>query len=213
MSAARATESPSKLTINKENLTGPATISELNAVAEQVNILVSCSETHARKLDDITRILKVVAQLAGVSAEVLDDNPNDDDLATNLEDAMMITTVPANQGTTVRGRIGQRHKPAMTMCIAAIARARSAWRRRGMSRDPSHEQGARPAISTYIHGYLDIPWGTPGYLDVTYYRGRMRGIPSMPDAPKRDDSPKAMFRKMDGAAVGSGAAAGGWGRG
>ena len=37
------------------------------------------------------------------------------------------------------GYIGQQRELAMTTCMSALAYARSAWRRRGMSRDPSHE--------------------------------------------------------------------------
>ena len=71
------TESPSKLAISKENLTRPATVSELNRVAEQVNILVGCYEANTRKLDTLTKILKAVAEKLGVSTDVLDDGPDD----------------------------------------------------------------------------------------------------------------------------------------
>ena len=89
------TEAPSKLTINKENLTGPATRGELNTVSEQVNILVACSESHTQQLNTITRdiqqlktILKAVADKLGVPAEGLDDGPPKvEDLAAKLEDA------------------------------------------------------------------------------------------------------------------------------
>ena len=90
---------------------------------------------------------------------------------------------------------GQRHELAMTvhMCTAAFAHARSAWRRRGMS----NKQGL---------GSVDVdelPHHYPEFL------GRyVKHDAGSPSAPERDDSPKAMFRKMDGAAVGSGAGAG-----
>ena len=87
MSVARMTEAPSKLTINQENLTGPATRGELNTVSEQVNILVACSESHTHKLDTITTILKAVADKLGVPAEGLDDGPKVEDLTAKLEDA------------------------------------------------------------------------------------------------------------------------------
>jgi hypothetical protein len=94
MSVARMTEAPSKLTINQENLTGPATRGELNTVSEQVNILVACSESHTQQLNTITRdiqqlktILKAVADKLGVPAEGLDDGPKVEDLAAKLEDA------------------------------------------------------------------------------------------------------------------------------
>ena len=68
--------SPSKLAISNENLTKPATNSQLNTVAEQVNILVGCSKTHTRKLDSLVKILKAVAEKNGVSADILDDGPD-----------------------------------------------------------------------------------------------------------------------------------------
>ena len=77
MSVAQMTGSPSKLAISNENLTKPATNSQLNTVAEQVNILLGCSETHTRKLDSLVKILKAVAEKNGVSADILDDGPDD----------------------------------------------------------------------------------------------------------------------------------------
>ena len=51
--------------------------------------------------------------------------------------------------------IGQQRELAMTMCISALAYARSAWRRRGMSKDPSHEQQG-------IAGSVDVSRHTRG---------------------------------------------------
>ena len=87
------------------------------------------------------------------------------------------------------------------MCFAPIARARSAWRRRGMSRDPSLEQGIADPLDMTYHGGVSYHGGYYGRC-IKYAAG------GSPNAPERDDSPKAMFRKMDGAALGSGAAAG-----
>ena len=87
------------------------------------------------------------------------------------------------------------------MCFAPIARARSAWRRRGMSRDPSLEQGIADPLDMTYHGGVSYHGGYYGRC-IRYAAG------GSPNAPERDDSPKAMFRKMDGAALGSGAAAG-----
>ena len=86
------------------------------------------------------------------------------------------------------------------MCFAPIARARSAWRRRGMSRDPSLEQGIADPLDMTYHGGVSYHGG--------YYGRCIKYAGGSPNAPERDDSPKAMFRKMDGAALGSGAAAG-----
>ena len=105
------------------------------------------------------------------------------------------------QRTTVRGRVGRQRKPSMTMCFAPIARARSAWRRRGMSRDPSLEQGIADPLDMTYHGGVSYHGGYYGRC-IKYAAG------GSPNPPERDDSPKAMFRKMDGAALGSGAAAG-----
>ena len=86
------TDSPSKLPISNENLTRPATNSQLNTVVNQVNILVGCSEAHTRQLDNLTRqldnltkILKAVAEKVGVSANILDNGPDVEDLTAKLD--------------------------------------------------------------------------------------------------------------------------------
>ena len=86
------TDSPSKLPISNENLTRPATNSQLNTVVNQVNILVGCSEAHTRQLDNLTRqldnltkILKAVAEKVGVSANILDNGTDVEDLTAKLD--------------------------------------------------------------------------------------------------------------------------------
>ena len=87
MSIAHMTDSPSKLLMSNENPTRPATNSQLNEVVTQVNILVGCSEAHTRKLDNLTKILKAIAEKMGVSADILDDGPEVENLTAKLESA------------------------------------------------------------------------------------------------------------------------------
>ena len=56
-------------------------------MAEQVNILVSCSEAHTRKLDNLTKIMKAVAAKNGVSADILNDGPDVEDLTESFDGA------------------------------------------------------------------------------------------------------------------------------
>ena len=75
------TESPTKVPITSENQSNKAaTNRRVNTVAEQVNILVACSETHTRKLDNLTKILKAVAVKNGVSVDILNDVPDMENL-------------------------------------------------------------------------------------------------------------------------------------
>ena len=86
MSMARMTESPTKVPITSENQSNKAaTNRRVNTVAEQVNILVACSETHTRKLDNLTKILKAVAVKNGVSVDILNDVPDMENLAETFE--------------------------------------------------------------------------------------------------------------------------------
>ena len=105
------------------------------------------------------------------------------------------------------GYIGQQRDLAMTMCTSALAHARSAWRRRGMSRDPSHEQGIAGAVDVKAGVKDELPNHYKGFLD-RYVKYADELPPCSGPESERDDSPAAMFRRMDGAAVGSGAAAG-----
>ena len=95
----------------------------------------------------------------------------------------------------------------MTTCMSALAYARSAWRRRGMSRDPSHEQGIAGAVDVKAGVKDELPNHYKGFLD-RYVKYADELPPCSGPESERDDSPAAMFRRMDGAAVGSGAAAG-----
>ena len=63
------------------------------------------------------------------------------------------------------GYIGQQRDLAMTMCTSALAHARSAWRRRGMSRDPSHEQGIAGAVDVKAGVKDELPNHYKGFLD------------------------------------------------
>ena len=105
------------------------------------------------------------------------------------------------------GYIGQQRELAMTTCMSALAYARSAWRRRGMSRDPSHEQGIAGAVDVKAGVKDELPNHYKGFLD-RYVKYADELPPCSGPESERDDSPAAMFRRMDGAAVGSGAAAG-----
>ena len=88
MSMARMTESPTKVPITSENQSNKAaTNRRVNTVAEQVNILVACSETHTRKLDNLTKILKAVAVKNGVSVDILNDGPDVENLASSFDKA------------------------------------------------------------------------------------------------------------------------------
>ena len=86
MSMARMTESPTKVPITSENQSSKAaTNGRVNTVAEQVNILVACSEAHNRKLDNLTKIMKAVAAKNGVSVDILNDGPDVENLAENFD--------------------------------------------------------------------------------------------------------------------------------
>ena len=105
------------------------------------------------------------------------------------------------------GYIGQQRDLAMTMCTSALAHARSAWRRRGMSRDPSHEQGIAGSVDVKAGMKDELPNHYKGFLD-RYVKYAAELPPCSGPESECDDSPAAMSRRMDGAAVGSGAAAG-----
>ena len=97
MSGAQMTGSPSKIPITNADLTKPATYSDLNVVALQVNLLVESSEAHTKrlaaiekKLGSLEAVLKAVAEKIGVPADCLDDPPDADNLAEKFNNVKVV---------------------------------------------------------------------------------------------------------------------------
>lgn len=76
-----------------------------------------------------------------------------------------------------------------------------------MSRDPSHEQGIAGSANVKAGVKDELPHHYPEFLE-RYVKYADKLPSDRSSGSERDDSPNAMFRRMDGAAVGSGAAAG-----
>ena len=83
----RSSLSPSQVYINKENLTAPATNSQVVALGEQVNILIALAHKNAREYSrwqkKVTKVLVEVAEKLDVPTDGLnsEDEDPDDDLA------------------------------------------------------------------------------------------------------------------------------------
>ena len=75
--------SPSQVYINKENLTAPATNSQVVALGEQLNILIALSEENTRWQKKVTKVLVEIAKKHDVPTDGLEseDEDPDDDLA------------------------------------------------------------------------------------------------------------------------------------
>ena len=86
---------------------------------------------------------------------------------------------------------------------AAIARARQSRRRSGNSNGQSPAVEAINVKSTNVKA-INVKAHVPGLGGIHH----AKYATNSPTASERDDSPLAMFRRMDGAAVGSGAGAG-----
>ena len=83
----RSSLSPSQVYINKENLTAPATNSQVVALGEQLNILIALAHKNAREYSrwqkKVTKVLVEVAEKLDVPTDGLnsEDEDPDDDLA------------------------------------------------------------------------------------------------------------------------------------
>ena len=79
----RSSLSPSQVYINKENLTAPATNSQIAALGEQLNILIALSEKNTRWQKKVTKVLVGIATKLDVPTDGLESEDEDpaDDLA------------------------------------------------------------------------------------------------------------------------------------
>ena len=79
----RSSLSPAQVYINKENLAGDATNSQIAALGEQLNILIALSEKNTRWQKKVTKVLVEVATKLDVPTDGLEseDEDPDDDLA------------------------------------------------------------------------------------------------------------------------------------
>ena len=79
----RSSLSPSQVHINKENLTAPATNSQVVALGEQLNILIALAQKNARWQKCATKVLVEIAKKHDVPTDGLEseDEDPDDDLA------------------------------------------------------------------------------------------------------------------------------------
>ena len=75
--------SPSQVYINQENLTAPATNSQVVALGEQLNILIALAQKNARWQKCATKVLVEVAEKLDVPTDGLESEDEDpyDDLA------------------------------------------------------------------------------------------------------------------------------------
>ena len=85
----RSSLSPSQVYINKENLTAPATNSQVVALGEQLNILIALAQKNARWQVCATKVLVEIAKKHDVPTDGLksEDEDQADDLAEKLDAA------------------------------------------------------------------------------------------------------------------------------
>ena len=79
----RSSLSPAPVYINKENLAGAATYSQIAALGEQLNILIALSEKNTRWQKKVTKVLLEVATKLDVPTDGLNSS-EDEDPAYNL---------------------------------------------------------------------------------------------------------------------------------
>ena len=79
----RSSLSPAPVYINKENLAGAATNSQIASLGEQLNILIALSEKNTRWQKKVTKVLVEVATKLDVPTDGLESEDEDpaDDLA------------------------------------------------------------------------------------------------------------------------------------